>query len=289
MEIIHQISELRKKLQKYHRSNKNIGFVPTMGYLHKGHIKLIEEAVQQNEIVVVSIFVNPTQFGPEEDYEEYPRNLKRDAAKSQKAGVDYIFAPDAAEMYSHKYKTFVEVEELTDKLCGSSRPDHFRGVTTVVSKLFNIVEPDRAYFGQKDFQQFQVIKRMVEDLNFSLELKMVPIVREDDGLAVSSRNKYLNQAERNAATILYQALNKGKQMILDNEIDAHKVRKEMENMIKNEELAQIDYVKVVDPETLEDIDQIHDKVLLVMAVFIGETRLIDNFFIDINEGNGKYN
>jgi len=205
--------------------------------------------------------------------------LGRDAEKAREAGVDYIFTPDVNEMYSDQFRTFVQVEDLTEKLCGASRPHHFRGVTTVVSKLFNIVRPDLAYFGQKDFQQFVIIRRLVKDLNFPLKLKMVPIVREKDGLAVSSRNKYLNEQKREAATILYQALQKGKNLILNGEKNADKVEKEMKNLINGEKLARIDYVKVVEPENLEDINNISEEALLVMAVFIGETRLIDNFYL----------
>ncbi len=285
MKVIHKINELRVELAQYYHSEQSIGFVPTMGCLHQGHLKLMKNAVKENDIVVLSIFVNPTQFGPEEDYEEYPRNFKKDFTKARETGVDYIFNPEVEEMYSEGYNTFVEVEKLTEKLCGASRPEHFRGVTTVVTKLFNIVRPDIAYFGQKDFQQFVVIKRLVKDLNFPLKLEMVPIAREDDGLAISSRNKYLNKREREAAGVLYQALQKGENMILKGERNAYKVEEKMKDLIKDEELASIDYVKAVEPETLEDIEKISKEVLLAVAVFIGETRLIDNFYIEEIAGN----
>ena len=283
MGIIKKIENLREKLQSHRQSCKKIGFVPTMGYLHQGHMNLVNKAVIDNEIVVLSIFVNPTQFGPDEDYEDYPRDLKRDAAKAKKAGVDYIFTPEVEEMYPQGYNTLVQVNELTERLCGASRPSHFQGVTTVVSKLFNIVEPDTAYFGQKDYQQFVVIKRMVQDLNFSINLNMVPIVREDDGLAVSSRNKYLNSEQREAATILYDALSSGKEMILEGERDAVKVKNTMEAMIEDEQLAIKDYVAVVDSKTLKPVSKISGDVVMAMAVFIGETRLIDNFYIREDE------
>jgi pantoate--beta-alanine ligase len=251
-----------------------------MGFLHEGHLSLVRKATEENDIVVVSIFVNPTQFGPEEDYEQYPRDLSKDKVEVEELGVDYIFAPEASEMYPEGYHTFVEVEELTDYLCGNSRPGFFRGVATVVCKLFNIVQPDRAYFGQKDFQQFVIIKRMVRDLNFSIELRMLPIVREEDGVALSSRNKYLNSEERKAATVLYKSLSRGKDLILKGGKDARKIRDIMVEIINEEELAQIDYVEVVDPDDLVPVEEVGEKVLLAMAVYIGETRLIDNMYIE---------
>ncbi|MDI3547987.1 MAG: pantoate--beta-alanine ligase [Halanaerobiales bacterium] len=281
MEIIKGIAELRSRIQQAKEDGKDIGLVPTMGYLHEGHLSLVRAAVRDNDIVVVSIFVNPTQFGPNEDYDSYPRDLEHDAAKLRELGVDYVFAPGVQEMYPEGYNSFVEVRDLTDKLCGKSRPGHFRGVTTVVTKLLNIVQPHRAYFGQKDFQQLVVIRRMVTDLNIPVEIKGLPIVREEDGLAMSSRNKYLNSKERKAATVLFKALEKGKEMILEGERDADKVREEMAGLINQEPLARIDYVAVVDPEGLQDLKKIGDRVLLALAVFIGNTRLIDNCFIEV--------
>lgn len=276
MDIIKDIKEIRKRLDNC----KNVGLVPTMGYLHEGHLSLIRKAREESDTVVVSVFVNPTQFGPEEDYEDYPRDLSKDKVKVNELGVDYIFAPEVSKMYPEDYNTFVKVEEITDYLCGSSRSGHFRGVTTVVCKLFNIVQPARAYFGQKDFQQFVVIKRMVRDLNFSIELCMLPIVREKDGLALSSRNKYLNSEEREAATVLYRALNEGENLIAGGERKVRKIRNSMVEIINKEKLAEIDYVELVDPDNLSQVEEIGEKVLLAMAVYIGDIRLIDNMYIN---------
>lgn len=281
--VIEEIENMREELDMCRQRGESIGLVPTMGFLHEGHLSLIRQACRDNDTVVVSIFVNPAQFDPDEDYEEYPRDLERDVVKARELGVDFIFSPEVSEMYPRGYRTFVEVEELSGKLCGVSRPNFFRGVATVVSKLFNIVEPDTAYFGQKDYQQFVIIDRMVKDLNYPLELKMMPIVREEDGLAVSSRNDYLNTEEREAAKVLFKALNRGEKLIEDSVRDVGKIRNEMKQIIDEEELATIDYVKVVDPETLDDIGEIGDSVLLATAVYIGETRLIDNFYIDVSE------
>jgi pantoate--beta-alanine ligase len=280
MKVIDKIDKIREELD----GKENVGLVPTMGYLHNGHLSLVEKALNENEIVVVSIFVNPAQFSPGEDFEEYPRDMKRDKEILTDMEVDYIFNPDVEEMYEEGYNTYVEVEELSDPLCGVSRPCFFRGITTVVSKLFNIIQPDRAYFGLKDYQQYVIVNRMVNDLNFSVEIKGVPIVREEDGLAMSSRNRYLNKKEREAATILYRSLNKGKKLIEQGERDAEKIEDIMINMIKEEELARIDYVKVVNPDNLQTIETINNKVLMAEAVFIGETRLVDNMIIDSKKG-----
>ena len=263
MKIIENIKDLRQNLNSYYKTEKKIGLIPTMGFLHEGHLSLVKSACAENDIVVVSIFVNPTQFGPQEDYDSYPKDIAGDAEKLKNLDVDYLFFPQVDEMYPQNYSTFVEVKGLTDKLCGSSRPGHFRGVTTVVSKLFNIVQPDRAYFGQKDYQQFLVIKRLIQDLNIAIKLRMVPIVREKDGLA------------------LYKALKKGKELIINGEKNASNVKKEMRNLIKNETLAKIDYLEVVDPDNLKIVNEIKNKVLLVLAVYIGETRLIDNFLVTL--------
>ncbi|GAB6139008.1 pantoate--beta-alanine ligase [Halanaerobaculum tunisiense] len=281
MEIYTTIPEIREFVKTKQRAGQKIGLVPTMGYLHQGHLALMKEAKQENDIVITSIFVNPTQFGPDEDYDEYPRNLDRDAELAAKVGVDAIFAPETDEIYSSKAATTVQVEGLTDKLCGACRPGHFTGVCTIVSKLFNIINPDRAYFGQKDAQQALVIKRMVKDLNFGLEIVTVPIVREEDGLAVSSRNKYLNQAERTAATVLYNSLELARQLIEQGEGNAEVVKNKMIELIEDEPLAKIDYVELVDQDTLESITEINGQILIALAVYIGGTRLIDNIMLEV--------
>ncbi|MCK8816993.1 pantoate--beta-alanine ligase [Natroniella sulfidigena] len=279
MKVVKEISEVRE-FTKQDRE-KTVGFVPTMGYLHQGHLALLEQAREENDIVVLSIFVNPTQFGPDEDYEDYPRDLERDLELARSAGVDLVFTPKADKMYSDNAATKVEVTGLTGKLCGASRDGHFSGVCTVVSKLFNIVNPTRAYFGQKDYQQVLVIKRMVEDLNFDLDIVTVPIVREEDGLAISSRNKYLNQAERKAALVLFESLQRGKELIVGGERKAKVIEQELISNIEAEPLAEIDYVAVVDASSLKDIDKIRGEVLLALAVYIGETRLIDNLIVEV--------
>jgi pantoate--beta-alanine ligase len=279
LQIIKSIRELDNQLQQARRKGMKVALVPTMGFLHEGHLSLVRAANMENDLVVVSIFVNPTQFGPGEDYDTYPRDLENDVIKLQETGIEYIFAPDVEELYPEGYSTFVEVEGITDKLCGHFRPGHFRGVTTIVSKLFNIVRPDRAYFGEKDYQQLIVIKKMVRDLNMPVQIKGLPIIREEDGLAMSSRNRYLNSEERKAATVLYKALQNAKKMVYNGERDADQIKKEMLSFINKEPLVSIDYVSVVDPETLEDLDKIKDSVLLALAVYIGDTRLIDNVLI----------
>ncbi|WP_408955459.1 pantoate--beta-alanine ligase [Natroniella sp. ANB-PHB2] len=279
MEVVKEISEVRGFINQ--SEEQAVGFVPTMGYLHQGHLALIEQAREENELVVLSIFVNPTQFGPDEDYEEYPRDLERDLELARNGGVDLVFMPDADKMYKNNAATKVEVTGLTGKLCGASRAGHFSGVCTVVSKLFNIVNPTRAYFGQKDYQQVLVIKRMVEDLNFDLEIVTVPIVREEDGLAISSRNKYLNQAEREAALVLFDSLQRAKELIDNGERNAKAIGEVLSNKIEAEPLAEIDYVSIVDGNNLEKIDQISGRVLIALAVYIGETRLIDNLVVEV--------
>lgn len=254
-----------------------MGLVPTMGYLHEGHKSLIDKAVQQNDRVVVSVFVNPIQFGPGEDLATYPRDLERDAALCEAAGASLIFHPEKENMYFDDFCTFVDMDGLTKGLCGKTRPTHFRGVCTVVSKLFHIVQPDRAYFGQKDAQQLAVIRRMVRDLNFDLEIVGCPIIREEDGLAKSSRNTYLSQEERAAAVILHKGLLRGEEMIRNGERDASAVIREITGIIESEPLAKVDYVEVVDFDRIEKIDTIEGNVLAAVAVYIGKTRLIDNF------------
>ncbi len=281
MEIFNKVADVKEYVKAKKAQGKSIGLVPTMGALHEGHLSLMKGARRECDVVIASIFVNPTQFGPGEDYDEYPRILERDADLAEGVGVDAIFAPSADEMYPHGYSTYVTVEGITEKLCGKARPGHFRGVTTVVSKLFNIVRPDKAYFGQKDAQQFAVIKRMVEDLNMDIEVVPMPIIREADGVAKSSRNSYLNPQERNAAPILHRALMLADEMIEAGQRDAAKIIEAMEELIKGEPLASIDYVSIVDGDTLEDLHALKGKVLVALAVKIGPARLIDNIIREL--------
>jgi pantoate--beta-alanine ligase len=281
MEIIRQITLFQEKIKEARRLGKAIGFVPTMGFLHEGHLSLLRQARADNDLVVLSIFVNPLQFGAGEDFEEYPRDLERDAALAAGTGCDIIFAPATRDMYPKDYATFVEVERLTSGLCGASRPGHFRGVTTVVNKLFNIVTPDRAYFGQKDAQQAMIIKRMAKDLNMGLEVVVLPIIREADGLAMSSRNTYLSQAERKAATVLYRSLCLAKHSIAAGERNAGSIKQLIRDTINSERLAQIDYIAVVDAENLQELDTIEKLALIALAVRFGKTRLIDNIIVEV--------
>lgn len=277
MKIIKTIEELRPIIKGWKREGLTVGLVPTMGYLHEGHKSLIVKAVSENDKVVVSDFVNPTQFGVNEDLSSYPRDIERDAALCEAAGADIIFYPEPEEMYFPDKCTFVDMDKLTKGLCGKTRPVHFSGVCTVVSKLFNIVTPDRAYFGQKDAQQLAVIKRMVRDLNFDITIVGCPIVREADGLALSSRNTYLSEEERKAALILNKSLTLGKEMIEAGEKNAAKVREAIIKNMETEPLAKVDYVEIVDAENLEPVENIDAPVLVATAVYIGKTRLIDNF------------
>lgn len=299
-------------MQKYvaaaKKAGKKIGFVPTMGALHEGHLSLIRRAAKENDLVVVSIFVNPTQFGPKEDFKKYPRPLAKDVRLAKSAGADVIFNPSVEEMYPAGYQTYVEVGKIAQGLCGASRPGHFRGVATIVNKLFNAVPADNAYFGQKDYQQVQVIKQMLQDLNIAVQIVACPIIREQDGLAMSSRNQYLNPEERKSATCLYEALKVAKAMIKSKVKDANKIKQEIRNVIESNLLAQvdtfdgaklrhlgrsqkrrsvlilsiprgsrrIDYLEIVDAETLEPVKLLKGKVVIAVAVYIGKTRLIDN-------------
>jgi len=282
MIFIKKIKEMKSYIKEKKREGKIIGFVPTMGYLHPGHLSLIKKAKEDCEVAVVSIFVNPTQFGRGEDYNRYPRNLERDRKLCQKEGVDVIFAPEVKEMYPQGYSTFVEVEgRISSILEGASRPGHFRGVTTILTKLFHIISPDYSYFGEKDYQQALVVKKMVRDLNFNTQIFVLPTVREEDGLAVSSRNSYLNKEERKEAAILYKSLIAAKEKIKKEERDPHRLISCMKNLIEKEPLAKIDYIAVVNPETLKEVKKINKKVLLILAVNIGKTRLIDNMKIEI--------
>lgn len=277
MKIAETVNEVREQVKKWRREGLSVGLVPTMGYLHEGHKSLIDKAVEQNDRVVVSVFVNPIQFGPSEDLASYPRDLQRDAALCEEAGASLVFHPADEEMYFDDFCTYVDMDDLTKGLCGKTRPTHFRGVCTVVSKLFNIVAPDRAYFGQKDAQQLAVIRRMVRDLNFDLEIVGCPIVREADGLAKSSRNTYLSEAERKAAVILHKGLTEGENLLKSGETDAAKIADAIKGKIESEPLAKIDYVEVVDWNTLKPIEKVQGEVLAAVAVYIGKTRLIDNF------------
>ena len=280
MEIVSTIKEVRENVKKWKKEGLSIGLVPTMGYLHEGHASLIVRAAQENDKVIVSDFVNPTQFAPNEDLESYPRDLERDAQVCQQSGADLIFHPSPEEMYYPDAVTFVNMTGPSDELCGKSRPIHFRGVCTVVSKLFNITTPDRAYFGQKDAQQLAVIKRMVRDLNFDIEIVGCPIIRENDGLAKSSRNTYLNPAERQAALIIHKALDDGKKLILAGEKNSAAVIAKISEIISAEPLAKIDYVEIVSFPDIKVIDTIKGDILAAAAVYIGNTRLIDNFIIE---------
>ena len=266
MEITGSIKRVREQVREWRKAGLTVGLVPTMGYLHEGHKSLIDKAVEQNDKVVVSVFVNPMQFGPTEDLESYPRDMDRDAALCEKAGASLIFHPEPEEMYDDNFSSFVDMNTLTGGLCGKTRPIHFRGVCTVVAKLFNIVTPDRAYFGQKDAQQLAVIRHMVNDLSFGIEIVGCPIIREEDGLK--------------AALVLSRSLKEGRKLVDDGEKDAAKVKKTITDIIEKEALAKIDYVEVVDWNTLEPVEKIDGPVLTAIAVYIGKTRLIDNFIVE---------
>jgi pantoate--beta-alanine ligase len=279
--VISTINEVRNIVKEWKTQGLTVGFVPTMGYLHEGHESLIKRANEENDRVVVSIFVNPIQFGPKEDLSTYPRDLERDKVLCKGAGADIIFHPENEEMYFGDFSTFVDMTGLTDELCGKSRPTHFKGVCTVVTKLFNIVAPHRAYFGEKDAQQLAVIKRMVRDLNIDVEVVGCPIVREEDGLAKSSRNTYLSEEERRAATILNKALTEAKSKITNGERVASNIINSITETISTEPLAKIDYVQVVDCFSMEPVSTLDKSVLVAIAVFIGKTRLIDNFTYEL--------
>ncbi|MDE6470208.1 MAG: pantoate--beta-alanine ligase [Eubacterium sp.] len=280
MHIVHTVKEVRQQVSEWRQQGLTIGFVPTMGYLHEGHQSLIKKAVADNDRVVVSVFVNPMQFAPNEDLESYPRDLQADARLCDETGANLIFNPEPEEMYADGFCSFVDMNGPTAELCGKSRPIHFRGVCTVVNKLFNIVTPDRAYFGQKDAQQLAVIKRMVKDLNIPIEIVGCPIIRETDGLAKSSRNTYLNDAERKAALILSKTIFMGQELIKNGMTDAKELVSLMKKNIETEPLARIDYVEVVDFDDISIRDAIGDNTLVAMAVYIGKTRLIDNFIVE---------
>ena len=283
MELLSKVSEVREYIKAWKKEGFSVGFVPTMGYLHEGHKSLIEKAAQENDKVVVSIFVNPTQFGPNEDLSTYPRDIERDKKLCMEGGTSLIFNPEPSEMYLEGAATYVNVDNLTEGLCGAKRPGHFSGVCTVVSKLFNIVSPDKAYFGEKDAQQLAVIKRMVRDLNFDVQIVGCPIIREEDGLAKSSRNKYLSGEERMAAVVLSESLNRAKKLLNEGVREADIIKSAIVEEISSEISARIDYVEVVDSLSLETVEKIEKAILVAIAVFIGKTRLIDNFTFEVGE------
>ncbi len=281
MQVTKTIKATRDQIREWKKAGYSIGLVPTMGFLHEGHASLIKKCREENDKVVVSVFVNPTQFGPNEDLEDYPRDFERDCALCESIGADLIFHPEPEEMYQDAC-AYVSINTLSDTLCGKTRPIHFKGVCTVVSKLFNIVTPDNAYFGQKDAQQLAIIRKMVKDLNFDIRIVGCPIIREEDGLAKSSRNTYLNSEERKAALCLSRAVRKGQEIISDGCI-SESVLKEMREIVESEPLARIDYISVVDALTMQPVDQVDRDVLVAMAVYIGKTRLIDNFSYEVQK------
>lgn len=282
MEIITKVNQMQMLSKDIKKNNKTIGLVPTMGYLHEGHLSLVRASKKDTDVTVVSIFVNPIQFGPKEDLSKYPRDFERDRSMLEKEGVDYIFYPSVEEMYQTDFSTTINVEGVTKNLCGASRPGHFRGVATVVGKLFNIVMPDKAYFGEKDFQQLVTIKRMVRDLNFPIEIIGMPIVREKDGLAMSSRNSYLSEEERKSALCIYKSIILAREMVKCGKKNVKDILNAIEELIRNTPYTKIDYVKICNPETLEYIEDgdIDGKKLLALAVFVGNTRLIDNAILE---------
>lgn len=279
MKIIRSVKLMQGIAKEYKLKQKRIGLVPTMGALHEGHLSLIRQARKENDIAIVSIFVNPAQFGPREDFKKYPRDLRRDCRLCKEGGVDILFYPQAKEMYPDNYRTYVTVEGLSDVLCGNFRPGHFKGVATVVIKLFNITNPDTAYFGQKDAQQSVIIKRMTRDLNVPVKIRVMPIVREPGGLAMSSRNVYLTESERKRALVLFRALMKAKNLIKAGLKDTDKIIGSMRQLIKQKQTAEIDYVSIVGLDDLEPVKKISGNCLIALAVKIGKTRLIDNLIV----------
>ncbi len=281
MEKTGKIDEVRKQVKEWKGQGLTVGLVPTMGYLHEGHKSLIDRAAAENDRVVVSDFVNPIQFGVNEDLATYPRDIEADKKLCEQAGADLVFHPEAEEMYAPDFSTYVEMQKVSEGLCGKTRPTHFRGVCTVVCKLFHIVTPDRAYFGQKDAQQMAVIRRMVRDLNMDIEIVGCPIIREKDGLAKSSRNTYLNEEERKAALVLSRAVFHGEDMMKNGERDAETIVTAMRRLIEAEPMAKIDYVEMVDADSIEPLTRAEGRVLTAVAVYIGSTRLIDNFIMEV--------
>ncbi len=276
MKKIAAVDEMRAAAGEAKAEGQTIGFIPTMGYLHDGHLSLVEASLKKADVTVVSIFVNPLQFGPQEDFQRYPRDPARDETLLENSGAGILFQPEDLEMYPEGYRTMVEVSGLQDKLCGRSRPGHFKGVATVVLKLFHIVQPDYAFFGQKDAQQAIILRRMAEDLNLDVRIEVSPIIREPDGLAMSSRNAYLSPEERRAARVLFRSLEEARRMFAGGQRIAEPLRDQMLHLIGSEPLAEVDYVEIVNPRTLDPVDKIEEDVLVAVAVFIGRTRLIDN-------------
>lgn len=283
MKIITGVDQMKKTAKRLKSKGKTIGFVPTMGFLHQGHLSLVRESLRRADATVVSIFVNPAQFGPGEDFKDYPRDLKKDSELLKKEGVDYLFVPEAADMYPEGYKTYVEVHDLQNKLCGRSRPTHFRGVCTVVLKLFNIVNPDISFFGQKDAQQAIIIKRMVHDFNSDVKVEVLSTVREKDGLALSSRNIYLNEEQRKAALVLSKTLREAEALVKKGERDVAVILSRMREIIGKEPLARIDYTEIVDMEELNPITRVEKQALAAVAIFVGKARLIDNTILRVKE------
>jgi pantoate--beta-alanine ligase len=281
MRIVAAPDEMRRMVNELRSQGKSVGLVPTMGCFHEGHLSLMRAAREECDYVVVSLFVNPTQFGPEEDFEDYPRDLSRDAQMAEEAGVDCIFHPRAEEMYPQPYLTYVNVEDITETLCGADRPGHFQGVTTIVAKLLNVVPAHRAYFGLKDAQQALVIRKMVEDLDFDMEIVVCPTVREEDGLAKSSRNMYLEPEEREAASVLYRSLQLAGRLVSEGERDAGRILEEMKKLYSEEPLVEPEYIEAVDYRLLEPVDRLQGEVLIAVAARVGKARLIDNILLDI--------
>ncbi|TXL63691.1 pantoate--beta-alanine ligase [Cerasibacillus terrae] len=280
MIAINSIDELKANLKACKEKGLSIGLVPTMGYLHEGHLSLIKKAREDNDIVVVSIFVNPTQFGPKEDFDQYPRDRQKDLEKCEENQCDYVFLPQVNEMYPEGFSTYVEVEKLGQVLCGESRPTHFEGVATILTKLFNITKADRAYFGQKDAQQLIIVQKMVKDLNMDIEIIGCPIVREKDGLALSSRNTYLSEEERKDGLLLYESLVRAKELIDGGERNVSTIKQEMKGIINRGKNSEIDYIEFVNGKTLAPVSEVSGNVLIAIAVQVGNTRLIDNVIID---------
>lgn len=281
MKILYKIEDVRSFVKEERGKNMSIGLVPTMGFLHQGHLELVNKSLADNDITIVSIFVNPAQFGPNEDFESYPRDFKQDVSLLRGKGVDCVFAPSVGEMYPENFTTKVVVSGITETLCGAKRPGHFEGVATVVTKLLNIADPDRAYFGMKDYQQLKVIERFVRDLNMSAEIKGIPIVREKDGLAISSRNIYLSDDERKSALSLVKSFDVVQKLLDEGERDADVIREKVIDFISGFRYTNIDYVSIVNPETLEYLGFIKDKFLLALAVYVGKARLIDNKIFEV--------
>ncbi len=280
MILVEEKNKTREIIKEWKSKGYSIGFIPTMGYLHRGHLSLMEKARRENDKIVVSIFVNPIQFGPNEDYDKYPRDMAGDIEMCKSVNVDLIFAPSVSDMYKTSNQVYVDVEKLGDVLCGAKREGHFRGVSTVVAKLFNIISPDKAYFGEKDYQQLVIIKKMVDDLDFDLEIIPCAIVREEDGLAISSRNSYLSREERKAALILSESLSRARQAMIGGERDVSIIKNIITNELSQEPLAVIDYVELVDAIELRPVARVSERILVAVAVFIGKTRLIDNFIFE---------